>query len=278
MALKSGRQIIVTEPNVYVIGYQRIHKNGLARFLRSEGHKDWRTTATSPNEIIPEVAGRLCYMSFGGGRTHDEYVANLKRDRHGSVLEHSVVSFILTGVSRAFTHECVRHRVGWSYSQLSQRYVDEQFAQFVAPWAVARNPKLLGLWRDMVLSAHENYGKLKSALEGEYGTYWGKETPPGHSKDSWSKIRTHLTKIVNGAARSLLPNATETKIFCTTNARSLRHFLEMRASQQADHEIRLVAMTIYYAVLPLMPDILSDYRVMTDEDGVEYLQTEFVKV
>jgi thymidylate synthase (FAD) len=275
MALKASKKMIVTEPNVFVIGYQRIHKNGLARFLRSEGHKGWETTATSPNEIIPEVAGRLCYMSFSGGRAHDEYVENLKRDRHGSVLEHSVVSFILTGVSRAFTHECVRHRAGWSYSQLSQRYVDESHAQYVAPWAIARKPRILAKWKRMVESSHSNYEKIKRELELEYG-----ETaiPETSGKPYMVKLSTVLKKLVCGAARSLLPNATETKIFCTVNARALRHFLEMRASQQADHEIRLVAMSIYYAVLSLMPDILSDYRVLSDEDGVEYLQTVFVKV
>lgn len=275
MALKTRKKFVVTEAKVFVIGVQKVNQSGLNRFLRSEGHGGWTTTANKASEIIPEVAGRLCYMSFGGGRSHDEYVENLKRDRHGSVLEHAHVSFILTGVSRAFTHECVRHRAGWAYSQLSQRFVDESPAQFVMPWAIARKPKLRQLYENMVAKSHNQYLELKWVLEREYS----ETTEPATSgSPHMVKLSTRLRKLVNGAARAVLPNATETKIFCTVNARALRHFLEMRCSLAADHEIRAVAFKLYQAVLPLMPDILGDYVVCHDDDGVPYLTTNFIKV
>ena len=105
-------------------------------FLNDEG-TNWRRTqgATGIEELI-EVSGRVCYMSFGpdqSPRPNRDYVANLLRMRHESVLEHASWTLLLTGVSRAFTHQLVRHRAGFSYSQLSQQYHDERDATFVEP-------------------------------------------------------------------------------------------------------------------------------------------------
>jgi thymidylate synthase (FAD) len=273
MPLKKKPKFLVSEPRVFVVGVQRVVQKNLRAFLRSEGFPEWKSTSDRPSEVLPEVAGRVCYLSFGKGRPHDEYVENLKRERHGSVLEHAVVSFILTGVSRSFTHECVRHRAGWAYSQLSQRFVDEREAQYVVPWAIRRYASTRKLFRELAEANQRGYAKLKETLIEANQKYKiiGSSFVP-------RRIDTRTIKLVNGAARSVLANATETKIFCTVNARALRHFLEMRANVAADHEIRMVAMAIYYAVLEYMPDLLSDYVVEKDEDGVEYLRTEFVKV
>lgn len=92
------------------------------------------------------------------------------------------------------------------------------------------------------------------------------------------KDKTLFRKKAREAARSVLPNATETKIVCTCNARALRHFIEERASPGADAEIRRVALAMYDAALPVWPDILGDYRVARDGDGVPYLTTEHRKV
>ena len=82
---------------------------------------------STDGERLAEFAGRLCYMSQHNPakRATREYLENIKKQGHGSVLEHANYSILLEGVSRSLTHELVRHRAGFAYSQLSQRYVDE---------------------------------------------------------------------------------------------------------------------------------------------------------
>ena len=88
---------------------------------------------STDGERLAEFAGRLCYMSQKNPATRStrDYLENIKKQGHGSVLEHANYSLLLEGVSRSLTHELVRHRAGFAYSQLSQRYVDETDASFV---------------------------------------------------------------------------------------------------------------------------------------------------
>src|ERR1043165_809987 len=93
---------------------------------------------STDGERLAEFAGRLCYMSQGNpaSRQTREYLENIKKQGHGSVLEHANYSILVEGISRSLTHELVRHRAGFAYSQLSQRYVDESVADFVMPPAI----------------------------------------------------------------------------------------------------------------------------------------------
>src|SRR5687767_15728683 len=110
---------------------------------------------SSDGERLAEFAGRLCYMSQKNpaNRTTAEYLENIKKQAHGSVLEHANYSLLLEGVSRSLTHELVRHRAGFAYSQLSQRYVDEYVADFVVPPAIAGDEALEGAWRAQIDAA-----------------------------------------------------------------------------------------------------------------------------
>ncbi len=96
-------------------------------------------------ERLAEFAGRLCYMSQKNpaNRTTRDYLENIKKQGHGSVLEHANYSLLLEGISRSLTHELVRHRAGFAYSQLSQRYVDESDAAFVVPPAILGDEALV---------------------------------------------------------------------------------------------------------------------------------------
>jgi thymidylate synthase (FAD) len=137
-----------------------------------------------------------------------------------SVLEHGVVSFYFTGVSRSFTHELVRHR-HFSYSQLSQRYVNEANAEMVVPPVIGEDPDLLSLFTRQCDNAKMSYLAIGSALMEKFERLY----------PDWSK--TAQRKASRQAARSVLPNATETKIVITGNYRAWRHFLAMRASGHA---------------------------------------------
>ncbi len=255
----------VTEPHVYLIGRQQVDKNMLSAFLDDEG-LHFETDTDVPAEVLAESAGRTCYMSFGKGRkTNAEYLDRIVSSHHGSVLEHAVWNFLVTGISRSLTHELIRHRAGFGYSQLSQRYVDESEARYVVPPFYREHPELYERWKKAVESAHKAYIDLADATE------------PYVEKDHPELTRTDRRKIVRQSARSVLPNACETKIFISANARALRHFFEMRGSAHADTEIRELAIAMFRIMKEESPNIFADLEIVL-EDGIETIFVKHSKV
>lgn len=254
---------IIYEPQVHLVGRQVIDTQEIDRFLEESG-ATWNTDTEVGAERLCEAAGRVCYMSFGKGRkSNAEYLANIISVGHGSVLEHAVWNFLITGVSRSFTHELVRHRAGFSYSQLSQRYVDESVAEYVEPLAIAENPELHSIWMEAVEQCHQAYVRLVEGLERRFAS---------------EPQATLRRKLARQAARSVLPNATETKIFVTGNARAWRHFIELRANQHAETEIREVALRILRVLQAEAPAIFGDYQIVELPDGTRVAQTPHTKV
>ncbi len=253
---------IVREPSVYLVGRQTLDREAIDRFLGDHALA-WQTDTEIGAEALAEMAGRVCYMSYGKGRkTNAEFLGHLVEVGHGSVLEHGVWSFLITGVSRSFTHELVRHR-HFSYSQLSQRYVDESESPYVEPDAIAADPALHAIWTESVNAARGAYDRLVAGLEQRYAA---------------EPDRTLRRKLARQAARSVLPNATETKIFVTGNARALRHFIEMRGSEFADLEIRKVALEMLRLMQAEAPSMFADYRLETLADGTVAVRTGHPKV
>ena len=155
--------LYVTQPKVYLLGRQAVVEEELARFLADEGVVFSTDTNVAP-EVLGEIAGRTCYMSFGKGRkSNREYLENILSSKHGSVLEHAVWNLLITGVSRALTHELVRHRAGFGYSQLSQRYVDESEARYVVPPLYQENDELCARWQQAVECVRKAYVELAEA-------------------------------------------------------------------------------------------------------------------
>ena len=140
---------IITNPEVYLIGKQMLVAKELDRFLEDHGIT-WESDSEVAAEVVTEVAGRTCYMSFAKPRPggNHAYLNHIKEVGHGSVLEHAVWSFLVTGVSRSLTHELVRHRAGFAYSQLSQRYVDESDVSFVVPHDLQDDVVTFCAWDD----------------------------------------------------------------------------------------------------------------------------------
>ena len=254
---------IVRSPRVYLVGRQTLDADAVNRFLKDH-ELAWETDTEVGAEVLCEMAGRVCYMSFGKGRkTNQEYLANIINVQHGSVLEHAVWNFLITGVSRSFTHELVRHRAGFGYSQLSQRYVDESTCDFIEPACIANEPELHTIWEESIRQSHEAYGKLVEGLAHQF-----RDEPSATSR----------RKLARQAARSVLPNATETKIFVTGNGRSWRHFIELRASEHAEVEIRAVAVMILKTLQQEAPNVFGDYTLETLEDGSQVARTPHRKV
>ncbi|HEU5116155.1 MAG TPA: FAD-dependent thymidylate synthase [Isosphaeraceae bacterium] len=256
---------IIREPRVYLVGRQQTDDDALARFLADESVDRWSTDTEEAGEKLVEVAGRLCYMSFAKPRPggNSAYIGHILEVGHGSVLEHAVYNFILTGVSRSFTHELVRHRAGFGFSQLSQRFVDESECAFVEPDAIADDPELHAIWLEAIESSQRAYRKLADGLAARFADL---------------EDRTLRRKKAREAARSVLPNATETKIFVTANARALRHVLEMRGDPAADVEIRKVAVAMLKLLQADSPNLFGDYLLRDLPEGGEAIETPHRKV
>ena len=260
-----AKEKYITEPRVYLVGRQAVDTKMFDAFLDDEG-LHFETDTDVPAEVIAEAAGRTCYMSFGKGRkTNADYLDRIISSHHGSVLEHAVWNFLITGISRSLTHELIRHRAGWAYSQLSQRYVDESEARYVVPPFYREHPELYEKWQKAMDSAHLAYMDLVEASD----PYVAQENP--------ELTRTDRRKIVRQSARSVLPNACETKIFISANARALRHFFEMRGSTHADAEIRELAVAMFRLMKEESPNIFADLNIALD-DGVEAICVEHSKV
>lgn len=238
-------------------------------------HVSWNSDTDIPSQTVAEFAGRLCYLSFGpeaglegghklipGRTTNSEYLANILRTRHGSVLEHAVWTVLFEGVSRALTHELVRHR-HLSYSQLSQRYVDESEVAFVLPPEIDADGETFELFRQSCERALHDYRALLARIEEQV-----KDEPSA----------TMRRKRARQTARSLLPNATETKIVVTGNARAWRHFIELRASESAESEIRILAIKVLELLKGEAPNLFGDYQIKRLESGVDVVETEFRSV
>lgn len=224
----------------------------------------WMGDSTD-GERLAEFAGRLCYMSQRNpaNRSTADYLENIKKQAHGSVLEHANYSLLLEGVSRSLTHELVRHRAGFAYSQLSQRYVDESVADFVVPPAIIGDEALEDRWRAQMDSAQQSYVALVEQLMERY---------------AWVEDRVHRRKMAREAARGVLPNSTETKIVATANVRAWRTMLELRAGEGAELEIRRLAVAIVRIMKSEAPAFFSDFEVYEATDRRDAARSAFHKV
>ena len=257
---------LIYEPTVYFVGSSAFHNVKFSEFMQANDISTFEVTEdpfddnyTPPLDLIPEVAGRLCYMSYDSGmkrKTNKEYLAHIKEVGHESVLEHSTFTFIIEGVSRSLTHELVRHRVGASYSQLSQRYVDPgQGIEVVVPPEYIGNTELVEEFACCMGGMLDTYLKLREKADSELEI---------------DDTKTNKKKRTLQAARCVLPNATATKIMVTMNGRSLRHFFHLRGSEFADSEIRRLAIAMYDTVKRL--NILDDFEIVQAEGNpVPYL-------
>lgn len=250
--------IETAELRVYCLSKPSLDYEEVYRFLSDEG-LDWVRTNGMEAEELVELSGRLCYMSFGRGkqapRNNAGYINNLITKGHESVLEHAVWTFLIAGVSRAFSHQLVRHRVGFSYSQLSQQYHDESHARFVVPSSIQRDPNLFSLWSKGIEASLELYRNMLAQTDLE-----------NHHQFASKKERL---RAVRSAARSTLPNATETKIVVTANARSIRHFLDLRGAIEGDPEMRAVSVKLLNQVKFDAPALFQDYSVQAMGDEGE---------
>ena len=193
-------------------------------------------SVTPNSEQLIESAGRTCYLSLDKIKegSADNFIQAAIRRGHESIIEHASASFSIFGASRAFTHQLVRHRLA-SYSQQSQRYVDESDFSYIIPDSIAGNSEALIVYREYMEMTANSYKKLRDA---------------GIKKED---------------ARFILPNALESQIVFTANFRELRSIFSLRLDKHAQWEIRRVCMIMLKEMQTIAPNVFGDF-VVNEED------------
>lgn len=214
----------------------------------------WKTDAEG-GQALAEFAGRACYQSWDkpnkATATNAGYLKHILEVGHLSVLEHGQATFYFTEVSRAFTHELIRHR-HFSYSQLSQRFVDQKDSNVITPKAIWDDPKAYSILANTSLVVRDAYTQLAALLEAKYDHVTNK---------------TRRRKLAREQARRVLMEATETKIVVTGNYRAWLHFIAMRATQEADLEIADVAVEVLRQLRQLAPNVFGHLGIIEGEFG-----------
>lgn len=234
---------------------------GLTHFYDgvAEDYTGWSTDKDG-GEALAEFAGRACYRSWSkpnpATATNKGYLRNILEKGHYSVLEHGSMSLYVQGVSRAMTHELVRHR-HLSFSQLSQRYVeplkDDGVGHEVVP------PLLQRMWFEKGADGRAASEIFREAMQGSLNAY--------NALVSLLQDRGYSRKEVREAARAVLPNATQTSLVVTGNFRAWRDFVILRGSEAADAEIAEFAVAVTYGLIEFVPNIVQDITIRNADNG-----------
>jgi thymidylate synthase (FAD) len=248
-------------PEILILSRPRFDNSHRLFLKRLDASWEFSPDATEAERLI-EFAGRVCYLAFGP-KQHTKgtaaFIHKLIRHGHDSVLEHAVWSFLLTGVSRSFSHQMVRHRVGFSFSQLSQQYHDESGFELVMPADI-----------DAIPGARATLDRLGEAARDAYTEITEEIRQTTHLASAEQRERLRAFRSL---ARSVLPNATETKLVVTANARALRHFFKLRGTVEGDLEMRVVSALMLAAIAPDAPSVFSDFTIETSaHDGSPILR------
>lgn len=218
-------------------------------------------THTPDPEKVVAAAAKLCYSKSSitdlMDGLSDEKVASfldkLSGLGHASPLEHASFTFGIEGVSRSFLAQMTRHRIA-SFSVQSQRYVDMSAADMVVPPAIAQDGEASEAFSQAIKSAKYAYDHLHHVLE-DIHTY---ELMLGDSKLTEKQARAKASKMANEDARFVLPEACQTRMLVTMNARELNNFFKLRCCTRAQWEIRQVAEEMLKLVYPIAPHLFKD--------------------
>jgi len=189
----------------------------------------------SAEELI-ENAGRTAYLSFRSEIqcNSQDFLRMLIQKGHLSVLEHASATFRIKGGSRSFTHQLVRHRL-CSFTQQSQRYVNESHFSYIEPDSIKNNNQAHSLFLDFIKKAKKVYVELQDM------------------------------GIKNEDARFVLPNAVESEIVISANFREWRHIFELRGEPDAQWEIRSIAIDALKVLKKHAPTIFEDFIIDKNE-------------
>ena len=248
---------MIIEPQVFLIGESTVNKEGLSAFLTHLGAPEWSSNAPTDIELLTEVYGRACYKSFGTELnpnitrvrgSNETYISNVIEKGDGSVLEHGVVNFFFCDVSRVFTHELVRHRVGTAMSQESLRHVRLTDLDWYAPICIQENAAAMTIF-EKTMDGLSNLQKDLSEL---------------YELDTTNDF--NFKKQITSAMRRIAPIGLATNIGWSCNMRTLRHVIEMRTDPGAEEEIRIVFAKVADIAMKRWPNLFADYSIDIIDD------------
>ena len=220
-------------------------------------HVELLSHTPDPERVIA-TAAKLCYSSSDIGSLYDgltpeksaEFVDKLIGMGHESPIEHISFTFGIEGISRTCSHQLVRHRIA-SYSQQSQRYVNMDKFAYVTPQSIQNDDYATQLYDSTMSLLTKRYKELHDVL---VSNFTAQLITDGMDED---KARSKAEKMANEDARYILPNACETKIVVTMNARSLFNFFSLRCCRRAQAEVRELAEQMYRLVYKLAPTLFA---------------------
>lgn len=220
-------------------------------------HVELLSHTPDPEKVIA-TAAKLCYSSSDIGSLYDgltpeksaEFIDKLIGMGHESPIEHVSFCFGIEGISRACSHQLVRHRIA-SYSQQSQRYVNMDKFTYVTPQSIQNDDYATQLYDSTMALLTNRYKELHDVL---VSNFTAQLVADGMDED---KARSKAEKMANEDARYILPNACETKIIMTMNTRSLFNFFSLRCCNRAQSEIRTVAEQMFRLVYKLAPTLFA---------------------
>ncbi len=227
---------------------QDSHK--IDRYLQEYGLALNDSKEDSELKTMLEVIGRHCYMAFGDkakSKNSHEYITNIIKHKHFSILEHINFTFLIRGISRFCTHELVRHRHG-SYTQFSTRYCDVEDMAVVLPNVDTDIISYLEHCKDCFI---------------RYSVEYNKEIEK-YSRNKKGKVPMDVVKAARGVARFYLPSGLEAPITITGNLRTFMEAIDKRFSVHADSEIRNLFKDIIYIIKRIIPESVE---LFIDKNG-----------
>ena len=259
------------KPVINIIGDGALDHRGLEQVFEQYGAEKWyeenveiNGEGVSDEELLIETMARSCYKSFGAGLNpnvtkvrsgNEEYLANVIDSGHGSVLEHVNINFMFQDVSRVFTHELVRHRVGVGISQESLRFVRlTELKCFDFPRLKEELTEEEEEWfRDKIKETFEHLEAMQRLMTVHFNL-----------DDEQSFARK---KKLTSRMRRLAPLGLLTNIGWSANFRTLRHVIPLRTSKSAEEEIRWVFADVGRMCKERYPHIFFDMEWYSDNDG-----------
>ncbi len=245
-------------PEVFLVSRPQIDYEALGAYLREVGGEEWLERLDRGQlddaQNLAEFAGKICYRAWEPGlnpnivrvrNDHEQYLENILRQAHGSVLEHAMFSFVLHNISRVVTHELVRHRPGTAVSQESLRFVRLADLPFWFPDWAQGDPELMKRATALLAQMEEFQGWMA----GHFGL-----DEPGLKFEE----KKHKTSFM----RRFAPDGVATGMLWSANIRTLRHTIEARTDLGAEEEIRLLFGKIAELMRAEAPTLFGDYEVV----------------
>ena len=229
-------------------------------------------THTPDPEKIVASAAKLCYSPSDISTLMDnlteeginKFIDRLASMGHESPFELITFTFGIEDISRACSHQLVRHRIA-SYSQQSQRYVDGNTFEYVVPPAISEDEECAKLFNEVLLNQQKAYSEIRDALIVKYIKEFYNKELAGTTEEILTNFKcenkamfSSFVKKANEDARYILPNACTTKIIVTANARSLFNFFKLRCCTRAQWEIREVACEMLRLVTEVAPLVFKN--------------------